>query len=58
MDKRHYDDPLEPIHHHAPMGGRMMTCANVEYPVDKPPKEIRIDDNVWRRIDRDAEDIH
>lgn len=53
MDERSYSDPLEPIHHHAPMGGRMMTCANVEYPMDKPPKEIRIDDNVWRRVDRD-----
>lgn len=57
MDKRHYDDPLVPISHHAPMGGRMMTCANVEYPMDKPPKEIRIDDNVWRRVTDDTEGI-
>lgn len=55
MNKRRYDDPLVPISHHAPVGGRMITCANVEYPVDKPPKEIRIDDNVWRRVDREDE---
>ena len=51
MNKRRYEDPLRPYCHNAPIHGEMITFANVEYPTEKPPMEIVINDVVWRRDD-------
>jgi hypothetical protein len=41
------DDVLRPYHHTAPVAGRMTTFAMLEYPRDKPPREIVIGENRW-----------
>lgn len=56
MSKRRYNDPLVPISHHAPVRGRTFTFANVEYPTEKPPMEIKIDGMIWRRVDDERDE--
>lgn len=41
------DDVLRPYHHTAPVAGRMTTFATMEFPKERPPREIVIGENRW-----------
>lgn len=44
------DEVLRPYHHTAPVAGRQTTFAMLEYPRDKPPTVVQVDENAWVRL--------